>query len=152
MMERLEGQLARLATLSSVALRAEWRQLYKRPAPDMTADLLRRGIAWRLQERVSGELAPSVKREIARLMGEVERTGEAVPQASSRIKAGTWLVRDWGGTSHHVLILDDGYLYRERRYRSLTTIAVEITGTRWSGPRFFGLKTRKKEKAVGQAA
>lgn len=151
-MERLEVQLERLVTMSSAALRAEWRQLYKRPAPDMTADLLRRGIAWRLQERAIGGLPPALRRDIARLMAEVERTGEAALQVTPRIKAGTWLVRDWGGTSHHVLIMDDGYLYRERRYRSLTTIAVEITGTRWSGPRFFGLKTRTKEKTVGQAA
>jgi hypothetical protein len=151
-MQPLEVQLARLTTLSSAALRAEWRQLYRYPAPDMSADLLRRGIAWRMQERASGGLPPAVQREIARLMREVDRTGEAVPASTSRIKAGTWLVRDWGDDSHHVLVLDDGYLYRERRYRSLTSIASEITGTHWSGPRFFGLKIRAKESAVGQIA
>lgn len=151
-MQPLEVQLARLTTLSSAVLRAEWRQLYRHPAPDMSTDLLGRGIAWRLQERASGGLPLAIQREITRLMREVERTGEAVPASASRIKAGTWLVRDWGGDSHHVLVLDDGYLYRDQRYRSLTSIASEITGTHWSGPRFFGLNTRAKESVVGQIA
>ena len=150
-MQPLDVQLARLTTLSSAALRAEWRQLYRHPAPDMTADLLRRGLAWRLQERALGGAGPAVQREIARLVREVERTGEAAPTSTGRIKTGTWLVRDWGGDSHQVLVLDDGYYYREQRYRSLTSIAFEITGTRWSGPRFFGLKPKGKEKADGQS-
>ncbi len=57
-----------------------------------------------------------------------------------RIKAGTRLVREWGGISHHVVVLEDGYHYLERRYSSLSQIARDITGAHWSGPRFFGLK------------
>lgn len=142
-MEKLDTQLARLATMSSAALRAEWRQLYKRPAPDLTADLLRRGVAWRLQEKALGGLAPGVQRAIERLMREVDRTGNAVARPATCIKPGTRLVRDWGGDSHHVLVLGEGFLYREQRYRSLTTIARAITGAHWSGPRFFGLKAGK---------
>lgn len=62
-----------------------------------------------------------------------------------RIKPGTRLVRDWGGNSHHVVVLEDGFLYQDRRYRSLTQIALDITGAKWSGPRFFGLVDRKKK-------
>lgn len=142
-MAGLEIQLARLTTMSSAALRAEWRQLYKRPAPDLTADLLRRGIAWRLQEKAVGGLSPALLRQIERLMREVARTGEAVARPATRIKPGTRLVRDWGGDSHHVLVLDEGFLYRDESYRSLTTIAHTITGARWSGPRFFGLTAGK---------
>lgn len=146
-MERLDIQLTRLTTMSSAALRAEWRQLYKRAAPDLTADLLRRGIAWRLQEKSLGGLPPAVSREIERLMREIARTGEAMARPATRIKPGTLLVRDWGGDSHHVLVLDEGFLYREQRYRSLTTIAHSITGARWSGPRFFGLQARATANA-----
>jgi len=143
-MEKLEIQLVRLTTMSSAALRAEWRQLYKRPAPDLTADLLRRGIAWRLQEKALGGLGPGTQRTIERLMREVARTGEAVARPATHIKPGTRLVRDWGGDSHHVLVLDEGFLYRDERYRSLTTIAHTITGARWSGSRFFGLRAGKE--------
>lgn len=138
-MTGLDRQLARLATSSSAELRSEWLALYKRPAPDMTADLLRRGLAHRLQERAHGGLSPATLRGIERLSRHRERTGEAVPLPATRIKPGTRLVRDWGGSTHHVVVLDRDYLYRDRRYRSLSMIACEITGTRWSGPRFFGI-------------
>ena len=132
--------LARLTTMSSAELRSEWLKLYKCPAPDMTIDLLRRGLAYRLQERASGGLSPATLREIERLSRQRERTGEAVVLPATRIKPGTRLVRDWGGSSHHVVVLDQDYLYRDRRYPSLSMIACEITGAKWSGPRFFGLK------------
>ena len=146
-MSALDTQLARLTTMSSAELRAEWLGLYKRPAPDMTADLLRRGIAYRLQERAGGGLSPATLREIERLDRQRERTGEAVILPATRIKPGTRLVRDWGGRSHHVVVLDPGYLYDDRRYRSLSTIACEITGAKWSGPRFFGLTQKAKTDA-----
>ena len=133
--------LTRLTTMSSAELRSEWLKLYKRPAPDMTIDLLRRGLAYRLQERASGGLSPATLREIERLSRQRERTGEAIVLPATRIKPGTRLVRDWGGSSHHVVVLDQDYLYRDRRYPSLSMIACEITGAKWSGPRFFGLKT-----------
>lgn len=73
----------------------------------------------------------------------MDRTGEAVAVPATRIKTGTRLVRDWGGESHHVMVLDVGYLYRDERYRSLSVIARQITGAKWSGPRFFGLIASK---------
>jgi hypothetical protein len=139
--------LARLTTMSSAELRSEWLKLYKRPAPDMTIDPLRRGVAYRLQERASGGLSPTTLREIERLSRQRERTGEAVVLPATRIKPGTRLVRDWGGSSHHVVVLDQDYLYRDRHYPSLSMIACEITGARWSGPRFFGLKTGSSRHA-----
>jgi hypothetical protein len=68
-------------------------------------------------------------------------TGEVMTLPAIRIKPGTRLVRDWGGASHHVVVLDRGFLYRDQQYRSLSTIAAEITGAKWSGPRFFGLRS-----------
>ena len=139
-MAGLDDKLAALTTMSSARLRAEWLQLYKQPAPDLTADLLRRGIAYRLQEKAHGGLSLAMLREIKRMRRHLASTGE-VTLPATRIKSGTRLVRDWGGASHHVVVLDQGFLYRDQRYRSLSTIAAEITGAKWSGPRFFGLRT-----------
>jgi hypothetical protein len=145
-MATLEDKLAGLGTMTSAQLRGEWLRVHKSPAPAMTPDLLRRGIAYRLQEKVHGGLKPAVKRELERLGAQLDRT-EAVAVASIHIKPGTHLVRDWGGASHHVVVEHGGFCYRDRRYRSLSEIASVITGTKWSGPRFFGLAQRSRAQA-----
>lgn len=137
-MGHLENRLAALATMSPAQLRSEWLSLYKTTAPPLTADLLARGIAWRLQERVHGGFSKSTLREVEELRRRFERGG-AARVSDGRIKPGSRLVRDWGGKSHHVLVLECGYLYQDRRYTSLSQVARDITGARWSGPRFFGL-------------
>jgi hypothetical protein len=136
----LEQELAALARMSPAQLRNRWQQLCREAAPPFAPDLLARGIAYRLQERVHGKLANATRREIERLQRQFERTGEVLTEACATTKPGTVLVRVWRQEQHHVLILDDGYVYRERRYGSLSEIANEITGARWSGPRFFGLR------------
>jgi hypothetical protein len=147
----LEEELAVLATMSPAQLRDKWQRVYREPPPPFTPDLLARGVAYRLQERVYGKLLASTRRELERLQRQYERDGEVLTEACATTKPGTMLVREWKREQHHVLILEDGYLYRNRRHASLTQIAVEITGVRWSGPRFFGLrrggsaKSRKSE-------
>ena len=140
-MATLEEKLSALATMSPAQLAAEWQRVLKSPAPAMTPDLLRRGIAYRLQEQVHGGLKPSVIRELERIGGQSDRTAP-VAVASMHIKPGTRLVRDWGGFTHHVLVDEQGFSYRDQRYSSLSEIASTITGTKWSGPRFFGLTGR----------
>jgi hypothetical protein len=140
-MAALEDKLTALATMSPAQLVAEWHRVHKSPAPVMTPDLLRRGIAYRLQEQVHGGLKPSIKRELERIGGQSDRTGP-VAVAGKHIKPGTRLVRDWGGATHHVLVDEEGFSYRDQRYSSLSEIACTITGTKWSGPRFFGLRGR----------
>ena len=140
-MATLEQRLSALATMSPAQLAAEWQRVLKSPAPAMTPDLLRRGIAYRLQEQVHGGLKPSVIRELERIGGQSDRT-VPVAVASMHIKPGTRLVRDWGGVTHHVLVDEQGFSYRDQRYSSLSEIASTITGTKWSGPRFFGLTGR----------
>lgn len=137
-MRDLDNRLAALATMSPAQLRSEWLSLYKAPAPPLTADLLARGVAWRLQERAHGGFSKSTLRQVEDLRRRFEQGGVA-RATDGRIKPGTRLVRDWGGESHHVLILESGYLYQDRRYTSLSHVARDITGARWSGPRFFGL-------------
>jgi hypothetical protein len=139
-MTMLEQQLAQLITMSPARLRSLWRDTYRSPAPDVSPDLLRRGIAHRLQERMHGKLPNATKREIDRLRKRVERTGKAGHMHAISLKTGTRLVRAWKDKSYHVLVCDDGFEFQGRRYESLSHIAREITGAHWSGPRFFGLK------------
>jgi hypothetical protein len=139
-MTGLEKQLAELMTMRPTQLRSLWRDTYRSPAPDIGPDLLRRGIANRLQERVHGKLPNATKREIDRLRKRVERTGKAGHMHAISLKTGTRLVRSWNGKSYHVLVCDDGFEFEGRHYDSLSHIAREITGAHWSGPRFFGLK------------
>jgi hypothetical protein len=141
-MTGLEQQLTELLTKPPAQLRSLWRDTYRCPAPDIGPDLLRRGIANRLQERMHGKLPNATKREIDRLRKRVERTGKAGHMHAISLKAGTRLVRSWNGKSYHVLVCDDGFEFEGRNYESLSHIARKITGAHWSGPRFFGLKKR----------
>jgi hypothetical protein len=111
-------------------------------------------VAWvanRLQEKVRGGLAPKAVREIETMIRQLDRTGAIKTPTSMTLKAGTQLIREWHGAAHQVLMLDDGYLYRDERFGSLSEIARRITGTQWSGPRFFGL-ARNGAAAKGASA
>ncbi len=145
-MSAVDNRLAELMAMPPAQLRSAWRDTFKSPAPDIGPDLLRRGIANRLQERVHGSMTGATKREIERLRKRVERTGKAGPMHAISLKTGTRLVRSWNGKSYHVLVCDDGFEFEGRHYASLSHIAREITGAHWSGPRFFGLKKRSGYK------
>jgi len=142
-MAKLEDRLAALATSSPAQLRGQWLQLFKSEAPALSASFLIRGIAHRMQENELGKLGSSYVKELDRLTAELGRTGTIAPSAASTIKPGTRLVRSWHGEDHHVLIREDGFIYGDTLYPSLSQIAKRITGTSWSGPRFFGLKKDK---------
>ncbi len=140
----LDERLAALNRLGLVRLRAEWRRLHRRATPParLSRDLLLRSIAHRLQEDALGGLPPAAKRRLASLARGLAAGGEpAVAPAAVRLKPGTTLVREWHGRTHTVLVLaDGGFEHEGRRYASLTRLARAITGARWSGPRFFGLR------------
>ena len=138
-MSRLDDKLAALATMSPAQLRGEWLQIFGTAAPSVGHLLLARGIAHRLQEKAMGGLPPKLAREIDTMVRQLEKGGEIKPANAPALRTGTQLVREWHGTTHRVMILDDAYLYRDQRYGSLSEIARKITGTHWSGPRFFGL-------------
>ncbi len=139
-MAGLADRLNGLAALPPAALRAEWRRLNREPAPELSPDLLVRGIAWRLQERQHGGLAPAVERELVRLAERgTQPPGPSFAVAVS-VRPGTRLVRSWNGETYSVLVTDDGYRFNDQTFGSLSSIAHAITGTKWSGPRFFGLK------------
>jgi Protein of unknown function (DUF2924) len=142
-MTPLDQSLAALTTMPPAELRAAWRAQYRLPAPDIGPDLLRRGIAWRMQARVHGGLTVATRRAIDKCLVRLEKTGEVTHPRDVTIKAGTRLVRSWQGTTYHVLVLDDGFEHAGRRYASLSQIARAITGAQWSGPRFFGMRKRR---------
>jgi DUF2924 family protein len=139
------ARLDRLQDLDGGALREEWRRLCRSEPPRTSRDLLLRAIAYRLQEVEFGGLPRWARQSLA---GSTSVTGPSAPgelapkAAEPRLKPGARLVREWHGRPHTVLVLDNGFEFEGRRYRSLTQIACEITGAHWSGPRFFGLGKR----------
>ena len=145
-------ELDALMTMKPPELRAKWRDVYRSVAPDIGPDLLRRGIAYRLQDRRQGSLASSTRRDIERLIKQLGKGEGELARGAASLKTGTRLVRSWRDKMHHVLVLDDSYEFDGRRYQSLTKIAQDITGTHWSGPRFFGLTTRRKPAAAHTGA
>jgi hypothetical protein len=108
-----------------------------------------RAIAYRLQERVLGGLKPATRRMLERL-GEDLAARRPMRMAPFRKPgSGTVLIREWRGTSHRVTLADRGAIYRGKRYGSLSEVARSITGSRWSGPLFFGLRSPAKEASNG---
>ena len=149
-MSALDRKLAELPSMSPAQLRALWRECWRRPAPEIGPDLLRRGIAWKLQSRIHGDLPNAVGKGIDLSAARLRR-GEEIIARSQSLRAGTRLVREWRGKTHHVFVLDEGFEHEGRRYSSLTQIASAITGVHWSGPVFFGTKKRSatKRRAAG---
>lgn len=135
----------RLHGLTIFELRNEWRRLHQTQPPSrLSRDLLSRGITYKQQERVLGGLSKSIMRKLVSGSGGTEAGCERRRAQAVSLKPGTRLVRDWHGVTHTVIVLEDGVEWRGARYRSLSIVAREITGARWSGPRFFGLTTRRQ--------
>src|SRR5437899_2685734 len=142
-MNALESEIAALPTLSAQELRVAWRSLRcGDPTAGSSRDLMLREIAHKMQERAHGGLAPAIKRRLRALAAEIETNGAGVLAPAPLLKPGTRLLREWGGRTHTVIVLDDGFEYDGERYPSLTQIARRITAAHWSGPRFFGLKSQ----------
>ncbi len=143
--EDLSKKLMALAELDTTVLWREWRRLYRsHPPVHIRRDLLILAIAWKLQERVYGGLTAAQKRKLAGISKELRQNGDLSGSLAIRVKPGMRLVREWRGKTHTVLVLEDGFEWNGERRRSLSAIAREITGTRWSGPRFFGLQRKPK--------
>jgi hypothetical protein len=129
----IEAEIARLRSLVLDALRRRWRVVFGRTPPaGLSKDLLGRMIAWRMQEQAFGGL----DRESLRFLEGLARHGGSPRR---RLKPGTVLVRDYQGQRHIVTVAPDGFDWQGTTYPSLSAIARAITGTAWSGPRFFAL-------------
>ncbi len=131
----LTERLNAIGNLETAELRNEWVQLFRsQPPKRITRDLLTRAVAYELQTRVHGGLTRSEQKTLAALAQSTHNT------VRPEIKVGTRLLRQWQGVTHEVLVAAAGYEWKGQTYKSLSQIARLITGTRWSGPRFFGLK------------
>jgi len=144
---RLASELASLPDLTRDTLRERWKEVYgTKPPAHLGQGMLMRAVAYRLQEQAQGGLSTEARRVLSKVAEDgADHVVRAVP--TRQVKPGARLLREWHGTTHEVVILDDGVLFRGKRYRSLSEVARMITGSRWSGPTFFGLNSVGKGKA-----
>ena len=138
----VEAELERLPKMPIVDLRNRYRELFRTEPPKAFGpDLLRRSIAHRIQERAYGGLS----REHQRLLNQLVKAAQTKPtgrlELPRRIKPGSELVRTWNRRTYRIVVLEKGFAWEGRTFFSLSEIASEITGTKWSGPRFFGLRS-----------
>ncbi|MBU3590440.1 DUF2924 domain-containing protein [Polynucleobacter sp. 78F-HAINBA] len=130
----MQAQLEELKILNRDQLAKRWQECFGVPAPNLTrSTLLRQAIAWHLQTQALGGLSLAERRQIQ----------SGITRPSTQPSIGTRLIRVWQDQTHQITVLEDGYLYQDKRWKSLSAIAKYITGTPWSGPVFFGLKKAK---------
>ncbi|MGI8705012.1 MAG: DUF2924 domain-containing protein [Sphingomicrobium sp.] len=130
-------------------LRRLWEQVHGRPPPGgLGRNLLVRALEWEAQARHSGGIPPSLRREMSRLERQLVQSGEIDLERHASLKPGTRLVREWQGRTIRVDVLSGGFEHEGRVYSSLSQLVTELTGTRWSGPRFFGLRQKSRATSV----
>ena len=142
----LDIEIANLRGLDVDDLRARWRTMFRRKAsPHLPRHLLFRVLAYRLQADQLGDLAPDVRRVLESQSnstgGHAKLTAD-LHQIRPGLRPGTVLAREWDGRMHHVMVVADGFSWSGNTYPSLSKVASAITGTRWNGPRFFGLRDK----------
>ena len=147
-----EPILARLAALKAMSvneLKTEWQAMFDAPAPNNSRTFLEIRLAYRIQELTYGGPDKQTRRLLDLLADEVEGTLTRKAQIADPRNpvVGTKLIREWGGVAHTVTVLNDGFDWGGQRYKSLSAVARAITGTRWNGYRFFGLRERKRGEA-----
>lgn len=141
MTAEVQNRLMLLPRMSKAQLLALWEQLFTTPPPrKVRRDLLVRLLGFRIQEQAYSRLSPATRKTLDELARKFESNPNVELLGAPRIKPGTCLIRDWRGQSHRVTVLRNGYDYAGKHYPSLSRIARLITGTRWSGPLFFGLR------------
>jgi hypothetical protein len=137
----IEAAIAELAALNIAALRQRWQEWIGEPPPRcQSGRVLRMLLAWRLQEQRFGGLSATAQRLLRNVSGPAAKKPMNI--APVLPKRGTLLTREWKGIVHRVQVLDRGFAHQGTVYASLSELARVITGTRWSGPRFFGLSRR----------
>lgn len=139
-------ELQQMELMDTEQLQALWHKHFKEPPRRLQRDLMVWNISYKIQEKAYGGLSKTVRNKLERLAFESQQQS----QPKFTLSAGTKLVREWNGVQHVVTTTDSGFEYAGKPYRSLSKIAGEITGARWSGPLFFGLKKQemKNDKAA----
>ena len=138
--KKLEAEIVELADLGLEDLRKRWLTRLGPPPDYQSADLLRRHLAYELQVRAYGGLKIETRRRLRRLDTSFRKDPAYTPLPNYGLKAGTMLTREWKGVAHRVGVMDEGFEYKGKRYASLSEIANLVTGSRWSGPVFFGFR------------
>jgi hypothetical protein len=144
---KIDAELKALSRCTIHELRARWKDVFQTEIPRAFGpDLLRRSIAHELQLRAYGGLKDNVRRELDRLVKALNKNPAKNIELPRRIKPGSVLVREWKGQTHLVSVTEVNFSYNGKSYSALSKIAREITGTRWNGPRFFGLRKASENK------
>jgi hypothetical protein len=147
-LEQLDTEIARLRGLDADALRKRWQVVFGRRAPaHLPRHLLFRIIAYRIQADVLGDLDNETRRLLDHSDSPEKAGPRAVTRRESRLRPGTILGREWNGRMERVTVVSGGFSWKGKTYQSLSKIAFTITGTRWNGPKFFGLRDKPKESA-----
>lgn len=136
-------KLGRLADMSVEELAAEWAYRYGSPAPKLSPELLRLGLGYKLQEERLGGIS-RLTRSLLQQASAYKAQANSNAPVPRKLLPGSRLVRDWHGVGHTVTVLEVGYEFDGRRWKSLSSIAKAITGSHWNGPKFFGLRETKK--------
>ncbi len=134
------AEVKHIASLGLKELQALWLQRRGRPTKLQSVEFLRYMLAWEVQAKAYGGLSSDTVRQLKQLHERFERDPAYTPSPILDLKPGTTLTRRWKGTEYRVKVLDDGFHYAGQRFTTLSEIARLITGTRWSGPLFFGLR------------
>ena len=134
------AELAALKSMNPDELRDRWKVLFGTKAPRLQRTYLERRLAYRIQELAYGGLTVTTKARLDALADQLERNPKTKVQPKDRPVIGTRLIREWNGIEHEVTVVADGYEYQGAKYKSLSAAARRITGTRWNGPLFFGLR------------
>lgn len=138
--DALAAEIAQLDGLGLEELRNLWRERIGSPQHFASTEVTRLWLAWELQAKVRGGFDPATRRRLKQLSRPAKADAHSALTASTALKPGTVLTREWGGKTHRVMVLENGFAWAGKNYRSLSEVATRISGTRWSGPRFFGLK------------
>lgn len=144
---KMDVELARLGELNFGMLKARWRSVTGRVAPaGVQKSLLLKMLAYRLQADAFGDQDQDTTRFLDRVASDRDLTGAKTLPLPDKARAGQGaiFIREWEGVTHHVMHMADGYAWNGSTYRSLSEVARAITGVRWNGPRFFGLREREK--------
>ena len=140
----LEAEIAKLGDLGLEQLRGIWAKRLGAVPKHQSADLLRRRLAYELQVRAYGGLKPETLQRLRKLHQSFKADPKYTPQANYGLKPGTLLTREWKGATYRVGVLNEGFEFKGEKYDSLSKIASLITGTKWSGPAFFGFREPRR--------
>jgi len=141
--QSVSQQIQRIRKLDLDSLRVDWRRRWDEPPAFRSRELLARAFAHRLQVEAFGDLPSPAQRRITDLAQRFMADRSFTPQAATTLMPGSSLIREWQGKRHEVAVADDGFVYQGEKFGSLSKVAHHITGTKWNGPAFFGLKRKE---------